>query len=103
MSKNNFHIFSEKKYEDYLKDLAEIQQSSAHRMGRRTLPPLERGWSGGKPLGRRFGPPTAANKELTFDGFESVLLEFKTVFHMTGNMGRVRRLSILMVTGNLSL
>merc|ERR1712083_813674 len=38
--------------------------------------------------------------EITFDNFETVLLEFKTVYHMTGNLGRVRRNSILMCTGN---
>ena len=40
---------------------------------------------------RRYGAPEAANKELEFENFDSVLLEFKTVFHMTGNLGRVRR------------
>ena len=39
-------------------------------------------------------------RELTFDNFETILLEFKTVYHMTGNLGRVRRNSILMCTGN---
>ena len=41
-----------------------------------------------------------AVKIFTFDNFETVLLEFKTVYHMTGNLGRVRRNSILMCTGN---
>jgi hypothetical protein len=49
--------------------------------------------------GRRFGPPLAQNRELTFDGFDTILLQFRTVFKMTGNLGRVRRTSILMVTG----
>lgn len=31
---------------------------------RRRVSALERGWTGGKPLGRRFGAPQAANKEL---------------------------------------
>ena len=53
--------------------------------------PLDRGWSGGKAPGRKYGAPEAANKELPFENFDSVLLEFKTVFHMTGNLGRVRR------------
>ena len=37
--------------------------------------------------------------EWRFENFDSILLEFKTVFHMTGNLGRVRRTSALMVTG----
>lgn len=51
-------------------------------------------------MGKKFGPPEALNKDLKFENFETVLLEFKTVFKMTGNLGRVRRNSILMVTGN---
>ncbi len=35
-----------------------------------------------------------------FSGFESVLIEHKTVTHMTGKFGRVRSISMLMVTGN---
>ena len=60
--------------------------------GRRNrVDPLDRGWSGGKAPGRKYGAPEAANNELQFENFDSVLLEFKTVFHMTGNLGRVRR------------
>jgi len=51
-------------------------------------------------LGRKFGAPEPSNKDYNFDNFDSILLEFKTVFKMTGNLGRVRRNSILMVTGN---
>ena len=39
-------------------------------------------------------------RDLSFDNFTTVLLEFKTVFHMTGNLGRVRRNVVLMATGN---
>ena len=39
-------------------------------------------------------------QERSFDNFESILLSYKTLFKMTGNLGRVRRHSILMVTGN---
>jgi len=67
---------------------------------KRKVSPLERGWSGGKPLGKKFGAPESVNKDYRFDNFESILLEFKTVFHMSGNLGRVRRTSCLMVTGN---
>ena len=83
----------------------------------RAVHPLERGWSGGKLHGRHYGAPLSqvlfsyktpnnctlrpqVNADHTFENFDSILLEFKTVFNMTGNMGRVRRTSILMVTGN---
>ncbi|KAJ8958621.1 hypothetical protein NQ318_016344 [Aromia moschata] len=36
----------------------------------------------------------------TFEGFDTKVLELKTVFNMKGNFGRKRRLSVLAVTGN---
>ena len=90
----------EKVYTSYQEELAETIKNSSSSGFRRRVDPLERGWTSAKAPGRKFGPPEAANKELDFDNFNSVLLEFKTVFHMTGNLGRVRRNSILMVTGN---
>lgn len=36
----------------------------------------------------------------TFDGFDTKVLELKTVFCMKGNLGRTRRISVLAVTGN---
>ncbi len=35
-----------------------------------------------------------------YSGFESILVEFKMVSHQTGNFGRVRSLSQVMLTGN---
>jgi len=91
----------EKQYASYLEELEEAKKNTkAFGGGRRFQDPLDRGWTGGKPLGRKFGAPEASNKDYSFDNFDSVLLEFKTVFKMTGNLGRVRRNSILMVTGN---
>merc|ERR1712181_185791 len=80
--------------------MGERKKNSYGSRGKKFTHPLERGWAGGRPLGRKFGPPLATNKEVTFDNFETILLEFKTVYHMTGNLGRVRRNSILMCTGN---
>jgi hypothetical protein len=100
-----FSFSSEKQYEDYLKDLAEARDLAASRGrgGRRgagVKNPLERGWTGGRLGGRHFGPPQAANRAAdAFAGFDSVLLQFRTVFKMTGNLGRVRRTSFLMVSG----
>lgn len=91
---------SERVYTKYEDDLVKIREATGQKRIRRKASALERGWSGGRPLGKRFGAPEAQNKELSFPGFNSVLLEFKTVFHMTGNLGRVRRTSALMVAGN---
>ena len=83
----------EQVYTSYQEELAEITKKfNTGGMGRRrAVDPLDRGWSGGKAPGRKYGAPEAANKELQFENFDSVILEFKTVFHMTGNLGRVRR------------
>jgi len=88
-------------YERYQQSLEEERKKNSYGgRGKKFTHPLDRGWAGGRPLGKKFGPPMAANKEITFDNFETILLEFKTVYHMTGNLGRVRRNSILMCTGN---
>ena len=87
--------------------------------------PLERGWTGGSPEGRKFGPPIPRNSSGTttndfsvimikhgyyqyiilarfsenFDGFESVLLHMGGKLHMTTD-GRRSLTQVLMVTGN---
>ncbi|XP_055377763.1 28S ribosomal protein S5, mitochondrial [Condylostylus longicornis] len=61
--------------------------------------PIDRGWTGSKMPGRSIGPPDAVGED-TFEGFDSRVLELKTVFIMKGNLGRKRRFSILTVTGN---
>ncbi|KAK5648596.1 hypothetical protein RI129_003488 [Pyrocoelia pectoralis] len=63
------------------------------------LSPLERGWSGNKMPGRSIGPPDPIGEE-RFEGFDTKVLELKTVFNMTGNLGRKRRLSVFAITGN---
>jgi hypothetical protein len=99
-----FILPSEKQYDEYLKDLAEARDLAGNRRGgggRRgaNKNPLERGWTGGRLGGRHFGPPQAKSLNSSFEGFDSVLLQFRTVFKMTGNLGRVRRTSFLMVSG----
>uniref|UniRef100_A0A8D8TFP6 Small ribosomal subunit protein uS5m n=1 Tax=Cacopsylla melanoneura TaxID=428564 RepID=A0A8D8TFP6_9HEMI len=66
---------------------------------KRTVAPLERGWSGGKAGGRSLGPPDPVG-ENTFDGFDTRILEYKAVFCMKKNSGRYRTVSTLVVTGN---
>lgn len=91
----------EERYQDYIEKLEETKKNTNYgRAFKKAQHPLDRGWSGGKPLGKKFGAPEAQNKDVKFDNFETSLLEFKTVFKMTGNLGRVRRNSVLMVTGN---
>lgn len=63
------------------------------------LSPIERGWSGAKMPGRSLGPPDPIGED-NFEGFDTKVLEFKTVFNMKGNFGRKRRLAVFVVTGN---
>ena len=63
------------------------------------LSPIDRGWSGSKMPGRSIGAPDPIGEE-TFEGFDTRVLELKQVFIMKGNLGRKRRLSCMVVTGN---
>lgn len=63
------------------------------------LAPTERGWSGAKMPGRSLGPPDDIGED-TFEGFDTRVLEMKTVVNMKGNFGRKRRMSVMVVTGN---
>ncbi|XP_047490304.1 28S ribosomal protein S5, mitochondrial-like [Penaeus chinensis] len=63
------------------------------------LDPLERGWSGNKMPGRSIGPPNPIGED-NFEGFDTKVLELKTVTHMSGIFGRKRRMSMFVVTGN---
>ncbi|XP_073973918.1 mitochondrial ribosomal protein S5 [Rhodnius prolixus] len=63
------------------------------------LLPHERGWSGNRLPGTSVGPPDRIGDE-HFDGFDTKVLEMKSVFNMTGNMGRKKQMSIFVVTGN---
>ncbi|XP_059473715.1 small ribosomal subunit protein uS5m [Neocloeon triangulifer] len=63
------------------------------------LLPIERGWSGTKLPGRSIGPPDPVGDD-AFEGFDTKVLEFKSVFHMKGNFGRRRRMSCMAITGN---
>ncbi|KAH9492910.1 28S ribosomal protein S5, mitochondrial [Bulinus truncatus] len=63
------------------------------------IPALLRGYSGRKFPGTSIGPPDPIN-DYVFTGFNSKVLEYKIVNHMTGNLGRKARVSALVVTGN---
>lgn len=60
---------------------------------------LDRGWSGHKMPGRSIGAPDPIGED-AFEGFDTKVIEFKQVFNMKGNLGRKRRLSAFVVTGN---
>jgi len=98
--KQKISEIDEATYTRYEENLNRIRETGGQRRKRKEQSALERGWTGSKSTGRKFGPPQATNQELSFPNFDSILLEFKTVCHMTGNMGRVRRTSALMVAGN---
>lgn len=49
--------------------------------------------------GRSIGPPDPIGED-AFEGFDTKVLELKTIFNMKGNFGRTRRISVMAVTGN---
>jgi len=63
------------------------------------LSPLDRGYSGNKMPGRSIGPPDPIGED-NFEGFDTRVIELKTVVNMKGNLGRKRRMSAFVVTGN---
>lgn len=61
--------------------------------------PNERGYSGRRLPGKSIGPPDPVN-DYTFESFDTRAIEFKIVNTMRGNLGRYRRHSCFVVTGN---
>lgn len=60
---------------------------------------LERGYSGSRLAGRSVGAPDPIG-QFSFDGFDARCIEMKIVNVMRGNLGRCRRHSSFIVTGN---
>lgn len=60
---------------------------------------MERGYSGTKLAGRSVGAPDPIGR-FAFDGFDARCIEMKIVNTMKGNLGRLRRHSSFIVTGN---
>lgn len=60
---------------------------------------LERGYSGTRLAGRSVGAPDPIGS-YSFDGFDARCIEMKIVNVMRGNLGRCRRHSTFIVTGN---
>lgn len=60
---------------------------------------MERGYSGSRLAGRSVGAPDPIGSH-TYDGFDARCIELKIVNVMRGNLGRYRRHSAFIVTGN---
>jgi len=94
---------SEERFQEYEENIDEILKRKRGGKGMlRSQTPLERGWTGSSPQGKRFGPPTSntldgANE---FKNFDSVLLEQRTLSAMDGQLGRIRTVRMLMAVGN---
>ncbi|XP_029646154.1 28S ribosomal protein S5, mitochondrial [Octopus sinensis] len=63
------------------------------------IPALQRGWTGRRMPGMSIGPPDPLD-DFTFEGFDTRVLELKTVANMTATLGRKRSYSAFVVTGN---
>uniref|UniRef100_A0A224Z8Y5 Small ribosomal subunit protein uS5m n=1 Tax=Rhipicephalus zambeziensis TaxID=60191 RepID=A0A224Z8Y5_9ACAR len=74
-------------------------RNAMHSFSPPKLTPLERGWSGHRMPGRSIGPPDPVG-DVTFDTFDTIVLELRIVTRMTGNLGRMRRHKALVVVGN---
>ncbi|KAF8563120.1 hypothetical protein P879_09048 [Paragonimus westermani] len=81
--------------EAYFQRLEEIRNKSAVKKKRMKLPPLLRGWTGSRLGGQSIGPPTPE-----YPDFDTRVIEMKAVATMTATVGRYRRFSVLVATGN---
>lgn len=80
------------------KELHEIRDQRRNRK-KMIQDPSERGYSGRRLPGKSVGAPDPIG-EYHFDGFDTRAVEFKIVNTMRGNLGRFRRHSAYVVTGN---
>ncbi|CAF4541283.1 unnamed protein product [Rotaria socialis] len=69
------------------------------RFRRLSIPPSERGFTGGSPAGKSLGQPDSLN-EVTFENFDSRLVEFKTLQRTIGKIGRKKFTSAFVAVGN---
>nr|AWD75463.1 28S ribosomal protein S5 [Callistoctopus minor] len=63
------------------------------------IPAMLRGWTGRRMPGMSIGPPDPVD-DFTFEGFDTRVLELKTVANMTATLGRKQSFSAFVVTGN---
>jgi hypothetical protein len=71
-------VIEETEFKRYEERLQEIRTMGGTRRGlSRKQTPLERGWTGSSPQGRKFGSPVTPNMEMSFDHFDSILIEYR--------------------------
>lgn len=86
------------KNENYLENLIRIRNEMEFKT-KRGVHPLERGWSGTRLLGRWIGPPEPING-ISFEGFDTKLVSLRGFMTMRSNLGRVKSVKALAITGN---
>lgn len=94
-------IFSQRKMEKdphFQENIIKLRETLG-RKRREKLHPLERGWSGSFPLGRKFGPPDPIGDDM-FENFESILLHTSYSSYMTYDLGRQRKIFVYVAVGN---
>ncbi|XP_026743286.1 28S ribosomal protein S5, mitochondrial-like [Trichoplusia ni] len=81
-----------------LEKLIKIRDSMT-KFRRLKLSPIERGWSGMKMPGRSLGPPDPVGED-HFTGFDTKVLQLRSLLIMKGSLGRTRNFQAMVVTGN---
>ncbi|XP_034834081.1 small ribosomal subunit protein uS5m [Maniola hyperantus] len=74
-------------------------RDSMTKFRRLKLSPIERGWSGSSMPGRSIGPPDPVGDE-EFTGFDTKVLQLRSLLIMKGSLGRTRNFQAMVVTGN---
>ncbi|XP_021186382.3 small ribosomal subunit protein uS5m [Helicoverpa armigera] len=84
--------------QERLEKLIKIRDSMT-KFRRLKLSPIERGWSGTKLPGRSLGPPDPIGED-EFIGFDTKILQLRSLLIMKGSLGRTRNFQAMVVTGN---
>ncbi|XP_049877987.1 28S ribosomal protein S5, mitochondrial [Pectinophora gossypiella] len=74
-------------------------RDSMTKFRRLRLSPIERGWSGTRMPGRSLGPPDPIGED-EFTGFDTKVLQLRSLLIMKGSLGRTRNIQAMVVTGN---
>ncbi|TKS85845.1 28S ribosomal protein S5, mitochondrial [Collichthys lucidus] len=80
--------------------IGEVRQRDEWERKRKMKVKRERGWTGRSWGGISLGPPDPGPNGETYEGFDSRVIEVKTVFNMTAKEGRKRSISCLVAVGN---
>lgn len=83
---------------DRMEKLIKIRDSMT-RFRRLKLNPIERGWSGSRMPGRSIGAPDPVADD-EFIGFDTKVLQLRSLLIMKGSLGRTRNYQAMVVTGN---